>query len=251
MTQQAADLGFAFERIPAVDGRDVPEWLRSEFSAECEMRPGVIGCYASHLVAAQMVVSRGLPFAIVLEDDAQLKPDFISIALRAVAAVPDDWDYLYLCSEGKKSVIRIGEIAPGHSLVRFTWPPANAAAYALSNRGARKWLAPMARVRPNDLDNRFSWLQNLKIYGVFPSIAVQNLALVSTIRRGGPRPRWEPSNLKMLAGQIWTMREVGLRNFWAATLMNWVNSVRKRLDGTQRIAVIGTKESRTLRRTET
>lgn len=238
ITEQAASLGFAFERIPAVDGRNLPDWLKSEFPADCKMGQGAIGCFASHLLAAQAVVARALPFAIILEDDAELQPGFVSIAKTAIAALPDNWDYLYFCSAGKKSVIRVCSIGSEHSVVRYTWAPANTVAYALSNRGARKRLAVMPRVRPIDIDNRFAWQQNLKIYGVFPAVVRQQREFVSTIKGAGSGVRWEPSPLAMFAGYFWTIREVGVRNFFAAAFMNLVNSARKRFDGIQRIAII-------------
>jgi len=244
MEQQAEKAGFQFERIPAVEGKNVPEWLKSEFPADGRMSPGQVGCYASHLVFAQTIVARELPYAIVLEDDAEISPDFVKTAARALEKLPPEWDYVHLSSNFKKSVIRVADLDGGYSLVRYSENPANTAAYILSNRGARKWLNPMPRIRPNDLDNRFAWQQGLKIYGVYPAPVTQNPQFDSQLGRPERRPNWEPHPLTMLRGRLWHINQIGKRSFIAALAMNAVNSARKRLDGVARIAVIDDSRDR-------
>jgi glycosyl transferase, family 25 len=241
--RQAEKIGFQFERIPAVEGKNIPQWLQSEFPPDGRMSPGQVGCYASHLVIAQTMVARELPYAIVLEDDAELSPDFVNAAVRALEKLPPEWDYVHLSSNFKKSVIRVADLGT-HSLVRYSENPANTAAYILSNRGARKWLNPMPRIRPNDLDNRFAWQQGLKIYGIYPAPVTQSPQFESQLGRPTRRPNWEPDPLTMMRGRLWNMREVGGRSFVAALAMNAVNSVRKRLDGVARIAVIDSYQER-------
>ena len=238
MQSQALSIGFDFERIPAINGRAVPDWLRAEFVDDKRMSDGQVGCYASHLKAAHMIVSRELNHAIVLEDDAVLDPSFREIAAAAIKAAPADWDYIHLSSSFKKAVIRTGRINDAHIIVRYTDNPANTAAYILSNRGARKWLAPMPRVRPNDLDNRFAWQQRLKVLGVYPAIVRQRKDVKSTISRSGTRPHWEPGALSMLGGALWHARTIGVRNYAAGVTMNVINSLRKRIDGKVRVSVI-------------
>lgn len=236
MQQQAQALGLEFERVPAVEGRNLPEWLKSEFCDD-RMSAGQIGCYASHLVIASMIVGRGLQHAIILEDDATLVPEFLSVAGQAVASAPQDWDYIHLSSNFKKSVIKVAGLGD-HALIRYVENPSNTAAYILSNRGARKWLKPMPRVRPNDLDNRFAWQQDLKIYGVYPALATQREQFASELGRPKVRPRWEPGPLVMLGGRLWNMREIGVRNYVLGAWADALNSFRKRVDGRRRVAVL-------------
>jgi glycosyl transferase family 25 len=238
MQAQADALGFSFERISAVDGRKIPAWLNSEFSNSARMSDGAVGCYASHLLAAHTIVGRQLPYALVMEDDAQLSPDFLSVAERAVSCAPLGWDYLHISSRFKKTVIKVADIDAHHALVRYVLPPCGTAGYVLSNSGARKWLAPMDRVRPNDLDNRFAWQQRLKIYGVYPAIVSQNLERPSTIGRAKIRPHWEPSAVEQLRGLLWTVREIGLGNYLSAKARDAANSMRKRMGRAARIDVI-------------
>ncbi|CAA2140073.1 hypothetical protein HYPP_01759 [Hyphomicrobium sp. ghe19] len=237
MRRQAAELGLQMERLPAVEGRNVPEWLRSEFTPSTRMSDGEVGCYASHLVAARTIVARDLPYAIVLEDDAELSAGFNAIAARAVASVPADWDYLHLCTRFKKTVVRVVAIDGEHSLVRYPLPPSRTAAYILSNAGARKWLAPMQRVRAIDLDNRFAWQQDLKVYGVFPAIAEGCSGSASTVRAKAPK-RQKPSFPSMVYGMFWSMREIGITIYLKAMALDAVNSLRKHATGVARVSVI-------------
>ncbi len=64
-----AQLGDRFERLDAVLGVAVPDRFADQFSDPADMSPGEIGCYASHILFAEQIVVRGLPYALVMEDD--------------------------------------------------------------------------------------------------------------------------------------------------------------------------------------
>jgi glycosyl transferase, family 25 len=140
-----------------VNGLDVPAWLSEEFAGPHALLPGEVGCYASHLVAAKQVVARDLSQAIILEDDAELQPGFMTLVSKAVGAAPAGWDIVHLSSVFKKSIIGVADLGEGHRLVRYTQWPANTAACVLSNKGARKILAPQHRFRPVDIERRYAW----------------------------------------------------------------------------------------------
>src|SRR5262245_54308049 len=67
------------ERISGIEGAAVPGHFRHMFFTgqrlHSALRPGEIGCYASHLTVMRLIVERGLPYALVLEDDAVLPVD--------------------------------------------------------------------------------------------------------------------------------------------------------------------------------
>ena len=82
METQLERAGLEYEIVAATDGRDLttgdlerlvdpalarraPRWLR----------PGAIGCALSHLDVYQSIIDQGLEHALVLEDDAILKPE--------------------------------------------------------------------------------------------------------------------------------------------------------------------------------
>ncbi len=234
-----------FERIPGVDGADgVPAWLKDEFSAS-ELTSGEIGCYASHLVCAREIVCRCLPYAIVLEDDVTLDDDFLESAVAAADAAPVGWDYIHLSSHFKRSVIWTSDLPNGRSLVRHARLPVNTAAYILSNAGARKWLRPRRRVRPNDLDVRYGWIDDLEIYGVFPSAASQRDNFPSEIggTHGGklkihdPRD-FSPGVLSLAVGGAWMIRKVGALPLLRARVASVANSLRRRRSGERHIHIV-------------
>lgn len=76
--QSAREVGTAFERIEAVDGHapgalaPFADLIGSLFWGEPHAKPGAIGCFLSHRRAWQAVVDRGLPHALICEDDAVL-----------------------------------------------------------------------------------------------------------------------------------------------------------------------------------
>jgi glycosyl transferase, family 25 len=220
METQASRLGLAFERVPAVEGANVPDWLRSEFDTPHAMSAGEVGCYASHLVVAQHVVARGLPYAVVLEDDVALAPDFKAVVRAAIDAAPPGWDLIHASSVFKAPVIHVQGLPSRSRLVQYTRMPVNTAAYVVSNRGARKRLSPMVRSRPVDMDHRYAWLQRLEIFGVYPAPAEQRRDIPSEIGSAARRRSraWSPGVLSQCFGMAYTARRVGFGNYLRARL---------------------------------
>ncbi len=91
-------LGGEFERIDAVRGAAVPEHLAANFREPTPLLPGEIGCYASHLIAAETVLGRGLPYAVVLEDDVALASDLRQLVETSLGSLSGKWDILSLSS---------------------------------------------------------------------------------------------------------------------------------------------------------
>jgi len=58
--------------------------------------PGAWGCWRTHCRLWEDVFSREWPGAVVFEDDAVFRPGFAESATAFLAAVPDDWDMIYL-----------------------------------------------------------------------------------------------------------------------------------------------------------
>jgi glycosyl transferase, family 25 len=89
MKNQVAALGLDFEFIEAVDGRRLSE---SEMREKCDMdqvkawpdllTPAMIGCSLSHHRVYQEIVSRKIPFALVLEDDTLLSKNILRIVTK-------------------------------------------------------------------------------------------------------------------------------------------------------------------------
>ena len=76
LEKELARAGISAERVAAVDGRAVPAWLKPFYDER--MAPGEVGCSSSHLIICKTIVEKGLPFALVLEDDARLADDCLA-----------------------------------------------------------------------------------------------------------------------------------------------------------------------------
>ena len=244
MQEQADRMGIAFERIPGVDGAaNVPQWMQPQFE-DTPLTSGEIGCYASHLVCARRIVEDCLDYALVLEDDVTLQEDFTTIARRSIAKAPTGWDYIHLSSHIKRAVVHVADLSGSRILIRHTRLPVNTAAYILSNAGARKWLKPRPRVRPNDMDVRYGWIYDLDIYGVYPSPASQENNFISDI--GGTnnpfhkeaKHNWSPGMMSRFHGEYWQVKKIGVGNTVRARLANIANSLRRKIGGERRVSIL-------------
>ena len=65
------------------------------FSA-IDRQPGWAGCFESHLAILQRALTAGARNVLVLEDDAELYSDWLSIWQEGQWQIPADWDMLYL-----------------------------------------------------------------------------------------------------------------------------------------------------------
>lgn len=233
MAEQFTRLGLEVERVSAVNGTDVPTWLFREF-ADTKLTPGEIGCYASHLVVCQKIVALGLPYALVLEDDAELSDDFVSICSCLPWHVPEGWDCVHLGATYKQSVKRVASLTRERALVRFIRQPARTTAYLISNEGARKWLAPRKRRTPADVENRCAWPEG-DVYGVYPSLAQQAPRFRSLIAQRGHRQHNPAGNVRAALLHVWRL---GPLTYAHARTMDFSNSVRRKLTGKRHVAVI-------------
>ncbi|WP_239326534.1 glycosyltransferase family 25 protein [Snodgrassella gandavensis] len=84
--QQLENLGIAFERVSAVDGNCLTDeqkvfFNQQRFALECKRKAvnGEIGCALSHQAVWQRIVAENIPYALILEDDVQLKPELVSL----------------------------------------------------------------------------------------------------------------------------------------------------------------------------
>lgn len=212
MSQQ---LGGKFERIEAVRGTAIPEHLAVNFAKSGDLLPGELGCYASHLVAAETILARGIPYAIVLEDDVDLDGDVRLITEEAIAKIKGEWDILSLSGAKQHPHCRLAPLGDGtHSLVRYLHFPKTTAAYAISASGCRKLLAERKRTRPVDVDIRYGWEMGLEGYGVYPAPAWQANRFESSIPKSKTqRFYWRANPVGYLVGRtagVWKLGPINL-----------------------------------------
>jgi glycosyl transferase, family 25 len=165
VTDSARDAGFDVQRVPAVEGTDVPVELRLEIDAAKfrhnhgrEMLDGEYGCYRSHLRALQVVVDKGYDLAIIAEDDIGLSADLKERVLAIFTDLPTI-DLLKLVNHRTTGFVKYGCSALGDEFGRcLHGPQGSAACYAVTQRGARKLLRSLKTMwLPYDIAFERGW----------------------------------------------------------------------------------------------
>lgn len=235
MEQQANQAGVTLERFSAVRGLEVRNGEVENSTFAPHLSNGEVGCYASHLHIHRMILDRGLPYALVLEDDVLLDSDFAAVADAAVTVAPAGWDYIHLSSVIKRAVHALKRLgAADRELIVYSRLPVNTAAYIISASGARKFLQPRHRVRPVDMDVRYGWLMDFTVYGVAPPPARQNEVFDSTIWQGTPGAKSKPGSvyapglLSQLQGALWQANKLGWGVWLSLAAANALRPVKRK-----------------------
>lgn len=203
--EELATAGLHAERISAVDGRAVPDWLQTFY--DNRMSDGETGCSASHLVIYRSIVERGLPYALVLEDDARLETDCLRALAVALKTVPRDWDIIRLIETSSRPLQRLVDIGQGKSLVRYLRVPRSTTGLVVSQSGARKLLTPRLIKEPIDVEIRWPWQLDLNVYGIDPPPVTQ--ASGTEVETTIPA-RSRPKKNNQLQRMVFNIRKMGL-----------------------------------------
>lgn len=132
------------------------------------LRPGEIGCYASHLALWRRLVASGDRMMAIFEDDVALDPALPEV-LQRVASLDLPWDVIKLYGRARERVQARLPCGGGLQLVRYQRVPSHTCAYVVSRRGAHKLLATRRPFgRPVDIDLRHWWENDLALFGVQP-----------------------------------------------------------------------------------
>ncbi|WP_088345888.1 MULTISPECIES: glycosyltransferase family 25 protein [Rhodomicrobium] len=227
MSAQLEAISLPFERVSAVRSTAMPDWLRPYFlhpdgSIASQMRPGEIGCYASHLVVLRTIAEGGVP-ALVLEDDMAFGPE-LRVILGATERFPAGWDIMRLSSAHRRRVFPAQPVAEGFVAVKFSRVPTNTGAYIITPKGARRFLGWKGlRVFPVDQDLWRVWDNGLVTYGIAPRVVIPAPG-ISSIDSLGQRAsrRLAASRGSRLADGIrrlaFDIRWLGLKN-WMLSLI--------------------------------
>jgi glycosyl transferase family 25 len=148
--------GLTFARIEACDGRgkdatsfEVYDPTAAKAFFGRQMTSGEVGCYLSHVAAAQAVVDSGAPYGLVLEDDFEVRPGGWD-ALKQTIALLDEglcpkWELINLARAPKLVKSHISQITPTDGtpsiLHRAFYFPVIATAILWSRKGAARFLA--------------------------------------------------------------------------------------------------------------
>ena len=167
-------LGLPFERLPAVMGKDVPEWeklvdlpaygWRNRLNMP---RAGEVGCYLSHLLAMETFLRTEAPWCVILEDDVEVLPA-CAVVLRTLAE-KDDWDLVKLFNFHSGLPVQKRALGLGHHLVAHLTRTTSSAAYVVNRRAAETLLYSMRPIS-EQVDHALDrpWETGLRTRGIRP-----------------------------------------------------------------------------------
>jgi glycosyl transferase, family 25 len=167
-------LGLPFERLPAVIGKEIPDWEKlvdlSKYSwrnGRATPGPGELGCYLSHLKAMETFLRTNAPWCVILEDDVEVLPTCAEV-LRSLAE-KDDWDLVKLFNFHSGMPAKKRALAGGHRLVVHLNRTTSSAAYVINRRAAAillKSMLPISEQFDHAMDR--PWENGLRIRGIRP-----------------------------------------------------------------------------------
>lgn len=221
ITTQLARAGVTdAQRIPAFDGRHT----RLEDAADCDLpkahrylgrplRGGEYGCYRSHLDSLRRIAGADHDVAIVLEDDAEIDPDFMDVARLALKTLQDralDWDVVHLGANRMKISTRVARLETGHDLLHAHYFPMTTSALLWNRAGARDFLEHQAVItKPVDTHLREVMVSSGRGYAVWPA-PVRQAGLDSDIDSEAAK--------RKVAGRTWYYGLVKQQRLWSCKL---------------------------------
>jgi glycosyl transferase family 25 len=167
-------LGLSYERLPAVMGKDVPDWEKLvdlpsyAWRNRLDMpRAGEVGCYLSHLKAMETFLKTDAPWCVILEDDVEVLPACADV-LRSLAE-KDDWDLVKLFNFHSGMPVKKRALGSAHHLVAHLTRTTSSAAYVVNRRAAEtllKSMRPITEQVDHALDR--PWETGLRTRGIRP-----------------------------------------------------------------------------------
>jgi glycosyl transferase, family 25 len=180
--EQARAAGLAFERLPAVDGRQLSAAEQAQAVAPRfefqPLNPGEIAIFMSQRAAWQRIVASGQPFGAVFEDDVVLAPATGRV-LQAIASLAPAADLIKLETSGRPVVLTEPSwvLATGHGLRRLCSWHGGAAGYVVSRGAAQRLLQltePLADPVDQVLFNPLSRISaSLTVLQAVPALCMQ------------------------------------------------------------------------------
>ena len=174
MEKRLLDIGLAYTRLPAVDGKACWAELSSTVDVDAFQRnvgrdvmQGEIGCYHSHLQAWRAFVDSDSHTLLVLEDDVVFGSDFLQ-ALQQALAHRDRWDMLNFNKIRAKQPVLQAQLGP-YLLNAYMGPLTGMGAYLISRDTAQRLLPSMLPITlPIDLELDRVHLHRIRRYGLEP-----------------------------------------------------------------------------------
>ncbi len=194
IARQLTTLGLPWEFIDAVDGLALPpdDVQRVGDSTVIEVSPGLrrrltpgeIGCALSHQHCYRLIRERGLPMAIILEDDVDVSVELLAV-MRALPRFPRNWELVLFAhhsarhgpNEGAATAWRGVAVHRRHRVARVVEFAMGAMAYLISHEGARKLLDHGTPVRmPADWLTGYAPSAGVRLFAVTPPVITPHAA---------------------------------------------------------------------------
>lgn len=182
MSRRFADLGIAFQRIMAIDGRNLPakeiDALRIQTPGWIPLSAGEVGCFLSHRQCWERIAQGEELYGCVFEDDVLLSsrlPEFLSDANW----IPRDAEIVKIEDSGIRVWLDRALIdqSGGFRLGRLRSANYRAGGYMLSRDSAKRLLSLTERFAiPIDLvlfDHSRGFATKMVIYQLVPALCVQ------------------------------------------------------------------------------
>jgi glycosyl transferase, family 25 len=132
------------------------------------LRPGEIGCYASHLRCWRELVASGERAMAIFEDDIEIADDLPRV-LDALGQLRVPCDLVKLIGRRQEKIHDSVPLCPGRDLIAYRRVPSLTGAYVITAGGARKLLRNRPPFgRPVDVDIRHWWEHDLRVLGAHP-----------------------------------------------------------------------------------
>ena len=231
--QELGRAGLTFERLEAVDGRKmskdeldkITQWDKTAFFKP--LSAGEVGCYLSHIAAAEKIVRENWPYALVFEDDFRLTPQFGEIISAVLKEAPQGFHIIKL-----QGNVRGGEVFvhlnSEHKIMRHRCISSQTVAQLWSLEGAQVFLN-IARPlrRPVDVQIKHWWEGPLNIFQVFPPVVLDGDAQGKTSTIGARKPKGILNWLRRARYKLTFSFQGHLKYFNRYGLMSWLRSLRR------------------------
>lgn len=228
-------------RFEALTPEKIPDWIKRLFydkdgSIYADLKPGEIGCYASHLYLMDMCIKEDKLF-LIMEDDLVLGEGF-GFVNEIISDLPHDWDFVRMSNETKSAFKKINQYDFG-SLGEHWKIPNNMGAYLVTPKGAKKFINySNKRFRAIDEDMRRVWEHKAVNYSFSPGLAITNV-FDSTIDAFGDRNNETERSRKVYLKKkeryfgrlMWWLQRWGVIVIIKALVTNIKVSILKKIKG--------------------
>ena len=158
-------------------------WKR-QFYFGRDLSLGEFGCFNSHKLVLEKIISKKIEKALILEDDFIFLDSFKK-SINDLLKCSYDWELVRLLSKPKlnhRMKKNVANLCDNYKMVRLSTAPGGAYAYIVTLNGAKKLLSAMDEIWcPVDLVMGQPWRTGLEILTVMPPLATWDQSFKSAI----------------------------------------------------------------------